>query len=117
VDIFAAAKDRMVRIEELLRLIGSLILIAPALLATRQPVLPARGERLTLFLVGQLQVAGFLICSIIGLAILPAGRAIVLAYTMPLWAIPTARRGPAHRGGDRLCRPCSLHEPGPCRLG
>ena len=72
----------------LLRLIGSLILIAPALLATRQPLLPARGERLTLFWVGQLQVAGFLICSIIGLAILPAGRAIVLAYTMPLWAIP-----------------------------
>ncbi len=72
----------------LFRLIGSLILIAPVLLATRQPLLPARGERLTLFWVGQLQVAGFLICSIIGLAILPAGRAIVLAYTMPLWAIP-----------------------------
>src|ERR1700726_2379053 len=71
----------------LLRLIGSLILIAPALLATRQPLLPTHGERLTLFWVGQLQVAGFLICSIIGLAILPAGRAIVLAYTMPLWAI------------------------------
>ena len=72
----------------LLRLIGSLILIAPALLATGQPLLPARGERLTLFWVGQLQVAGFLIFSIIGLAILPAGRAIVLAFTMPLWAIP-----------------------------
>ena len=72
----------------LFRLIGSLILIAPALVATGQPLLPARGERLTLFWVGQLQVAGFLICSIIGLAILPAGRAIVLAYTMPLWAIP-----------------------------
>ena len=33
-------------------------------------------------------MASFLICSIIGLAILPAGRAIVLAYTMPMWAIP-----------------------------
>jgi drug/metabolite transporter (DMT)-like permease len=72
----------------LLRLIGSLALIAPALVATRQPLLPVRGERLSLFWVGQLQVAGFLICSIIGLAIVPAGRAIVLAYTMPLWAIP-----------------------------
>src|SRR5215469_8957188 len=72
----------------LLRLIGSLILIAPGLLATGQPLLPARGERWRLFWVGQLQVAAFLICSIIGLAILPAGRAIVLAYTMPLWAIP-----------------------------
>ena len=72
----------------LLRLIGSLALIAPALAATGQPLLPVRGERLSLFWVGQLQVAGFLICGIIGLSIVPAGRAIVLAYTMPLWAIP-----------------------------
>lgn len=71
----------------LFRLIGSLALIAPVLVATRQPVLPVRGERLSLFLVGELQIAGFLICSIIGLAIVPAGRAIVLAYTMPLWTI------------------------------
>ena len=75
----------------LLRLVGSLALIAPALLASGQGVLPARGERLTLFWVGELQVAGFLILSIIGLAIVPAGRAIVLAYTMPLWAIPIGR--------------------------
>jgi drug/metabolite transporter (DMT)-like permease len=72
----------------LLRLGGSLVLIAPALAAMRQPLWPVRGERSSLFWVGQLQVAGFLICSIIGLAIVPAGRAIVLAYTMPLWAIP-----------------------------
>jgi drug/metabolite transporter (DMT)-like permease len=72
----------------LLRLVGSLALIAPVLIAARQPLVPVRGERLGLFWVGQLQVAGFLICSIIGLAIVPAGRAIVLAYTMPLWAIP-----------------------------
>jgi drug/metabolite transporter (DMT)-like permease len=72
----------------LLRLVGSLGLIVPALLAARQPLLPYRGERLVLFWVGELQVAGFLIASVIGLSILPAGRAIVLAYTMPLWAIP-----------------------------
>jgi drug/metabolite transporter (DMT)-like permease len=72
----------------LLRLIGGLALIAPALLVARQPLWPYRGERMTLFWVGQLQVAGFMICSIIGLSIVPAGRAIVLAYTMPLWAIP-----------------------------
>jgi drug/metabolite transporter (DMT)-like permease len=58
------------------------------MLALRLPLLPERGERLALFFVGQLQIAGFLICSIIGLSILPAGRAIVLAYTMALWAIP-----------------------------
>jgi drug/metabolite transporter (DMT)-like permease len=72
----------------LFRLAGSVALIAPALLMARQPLLPARGERLRLFWIGELQVAGFLICSIIGLKLLPAGRAIVLAYTMPLWAIP-----------------------------
>ena len=74
----------------LLRLVGSLVLIAPALLAARQPLLPYRGERWSLFWVGELQVAGFLICGIIGLAILPAGRAIVLAYSMPLWAMATS---------------------------
>ncbi len=72
----------------LLRLVGTIGLMAPALLILRAPLLPVRGERLGLFVVGQLQVAGFLIFSIIGLAILPAGRAIVLAYTMALWAIP-----------------------------
>ena len=36
----------------LFRLIGSLALIAPALVATRQPLLPVRGERMSLFWVG-----------------------------------------------------------------
>jgi drug/metabolite transporter (DMT)-like permease len=75
----------------LLRLVGSLLLIAPVLLVAGQGILPVRGERLTLLWVGQLQIAGFLILGIIGLAIVPAGRAIVLAYTMPLWAIPIGR--------------------------
>jgi drug/metabolite transporter (DMT)-like permease len=62
--------------------------MTPFLWVRGEPLLPVHGERLGLFWVGQLQVAGFLICSIIGLAIVPPGRAIVLAYTMPLWAIP-----------------------------
>ena len=72
----------------LLRLAGTIALLLPMLPAMRIPLLPARGERLALAWVGLLQVAGFLIFSIIGLAIVPAGRAIVLAYTMALWAIP-----------------------------
>ena len=72
----------------LLRLVGTLALLVPAMLAMRAPLAPAPGERLWLFWVGQLQVAAFLLCAIVGLSILPAGRAIVLAYTMPLWAIP-----------------------------
>lgn len=70
------------------RLIGSVVLILAPLIATRQGLIPERGERWGLFWVGQAQVAAFLILGIIGLSILPAGRAIVLAYTMPLWAIP-----------------------------
>jgi drug/metabolite transporter (DMT)-like permease len=72
----------------LLRMTGTLALLAPALLVMRQPLLPRRGERLGLFLVGLFQVAGFLIFGILGLSIVPPGRAIILAYTMPLWAIP-----------------------------
>jgi drug/metabolite transporter (DMT)-like permease len=58
------------------------------MVAAGAPLVPEPGERWGLFWVGQLQVAGFLIGGIIGLSILPPGRAIVLAYTMPLWAIP-----------------------------
>ena len=72
----------------LLRLVGTLALMAPMMLLLRAPLLPAAGERLPLFWVGQLQVTLFLLCAILGLAIVPPGRAIVLAYTMPLWAIP-----------------------------
>ena len=72
----------------LLRLTGTLALMAPALVALGIGLVPLKGERLGLFWVGQLQVAGFLVFSIAGLALVPAGRAIVLAYTMPLWAVP-----------------------------
>jgi drug/metabolite transporter (DMT)-like permease len=72
----------------LLRLIGTIVLLAPALRAMRVPLLPIPGERLGLFWVGQLQVAAFLVFAILGLSIEAAGRAIVLAYTFSLWAIP-----------------------------
>ena len=71
-----------------LRLIGTVALMVPVMAALRVPLLPAPGERMPLFWVGQLQVAGFLLCGIIGLQLVPAGRAVVLAYTMPLWALP-----------------------------
>ena len=52
-----------------------------------RPLLPVPTERLALFWVGLFQVTGFLVFSIVGLAIVAPGRAIVLAYTMPLWAV------------------------------
>jgi drug/metabolite transporter (DMT)-like permease len=72
----------------LLRLVGAVILLAPALHALRMPLLPIPGERLGLFWVGQLQVTGFLLFAIVGLSIEAPGRAIVLAYTFSLWSIP-----------------------------
>ena len=76
----------------LLRLFGTVLVMAPMLLAMRAPLVPLRGERLRLFWVGELQMAGFMVCGMIGLALVPAGRAIVLAFTMPLWAIPLELR-------------------------
>jgi len=72
----------------LLRLIGTVALMGPVLPAMRVPLLPIPGERLGLFWIGQLQVTAFLLFAIIGLSIEAAGRAIVLAYTFSLWAIP-----------------------------
>jgi len=72
----------------LLRLIGTLILLAPVLRAISAPLVPLPGERLGLFWVGQFQVTGFLLFAIAGLSIEAPGRAIVLAYTFSLWAIP-----------------------------
>ncbi|HEV8678423.1 MAG TPA: DMT family transporter [Stellaceae bacterium] len=83
----------------LLRLVGTLAVMAPVLGALRAPLVPMRGERWGLFVVGQLQVAAFLICGVVGLAFVPAGRAIVLAFTMPLWAIPLELWLEPHRLG------------------
>jgi len=71
-----------------LRMAGSIAILAPILAVLRRPMLPVPTERLALFWIGLFQVTGFLVFSIIGLAIVAPGRAIVLAYTMPLWAIP-----------------------------
>lgn len=72
----------------LLRLGGTVAVLLPLTLAMRGRLLPRPGERFGLCCVGLLQIGGFLIASVIGLSIVPAGRAIVLAYTMPLWVIP-----------------------------
>jgi drug/metabolite transporter (DMT)-like permease len=74
-----------------LRMIGSIAVLALMLGCTRQPMLALRHERRALFWVGQFQVTGFILFAIIGLSIVPPGRAIVLAYTMPLWAVPLGR--------------------------
>jgi len=71
-----------------LRMAGSVAILGPILAVLRRSLLPVPAERLALFWVGLFQVTAFVVFSIIGLAIVAPGRAIVLAYTMPLWAIP-----------------------------
>jgi drug/metabolite transporter (DMT)-like permease len=71
-----------------IRMVGTAILIAPFLVFTGRDLLPIRTERALLALIGLLQVAGTLGLSILALHIISAGRAAVLMYTMPLWAMP-----------------------------
>jgi len=53
-----------------------------------QSLLPRRGERLPLALIGIVQIAGSQFFSTVGLQYVPAGRTVVLLYTMQLWALP-----------------------------
>jgi drug/metabolite transporter (DMT)-like permease len=57
-------------------------------LLMRQSLLPRRGERLPLALIGIVQIAGSQFFSTVGLQFVPAGRTVVLLYTMQLWALP-----------------------------
>jgi drug/metabolite transporter (DMT)-like permease len=54
----------------------------------RQALLPLRGERLALALIGIVQIAGSQFFSTVGLQYVAAGRTVVLMYTMQLWALP-----------------------------
>jgi drug/metabolite transporter (DMT)-like permease len=71
-----------------LRLAGAAGVLACILLQQRGRLLPARGERAQLAVVGLLQIAAMLGFTIIGLTTVPPGRAALLVYTMQLWAVP-----------------------------
>jgi drug/metabolite transporter (DMT)-like permease len=60
------------------------------LLATRQLRLPRRGDLPVLMSVALFQMASFLALVNIALLFVEAGRAAVLAYTMPFWVTPAA---------------------------
>src|SRR5271169_6187786 len=70
------------------RLLGSAAIIAILLLVWRRPLLPDRGERAMLAWSGFLQIGALLGANMIGLQFMQPGRAAVLTFTMPLWAIP-----------------------------
>ncbi len=71
-----------------IRLVGSALAIGAFLAARRESALPLAGERLRLAVAGIFQIGFMLALSMVGLEFVPPGRAAVLVYTMPLWALP-----------------------------
>jgi drug/metabolite transporter (DMT)-like permease len=65
--------------------LGGLILLAVTRLAG-QPLAVPRAKWKALLVVSLINVGGWQLFSALGLANLPAGRAVLVAYTMPLWA-------------------------------
>lgn len=66
---------------------GSALLFA-FLRASRQPLAIARSEWPRLVLIAFFTITCWNILVVFGLAHIPSGRAAILAYTMPAWAIP-----------------------------
>jgi drug/metabolite transporter (DMT)-like permease len=59
-------------------------------LAVRRLVVPPRGDLPVLLSITLLHMVGFTVLTSFGLAVVPAGRSVVLAYTTPLWVTPGA---------------------------
>lgn len=70
------------------RLVGTALSVAALAPILRFPLLPRRGERLMITVIGLLQVGGMMGLSNVGLQFVSPGRASVLAYTMQMWALP-----------------------------
>ncbi|MBF0277877.1 MAG: DMT family transporter [SAR324 cluster bacterium] len=64
---------------------GILVLSVLALISRHSSILP-RGQWRTLMLTSVFNVTGWFVLSAYGLSLLGSGHAIIIAYTMPLWA-------------------------------
>ncbi len=71
-----------------LRFAGAVLILAVLMLAMRDRLLPAAGERLSLGVIGAVQIGGGQLLSTIALYYVAAGRSVVLLYSLQLWAIP-----------------------------
>ena len=67
--------------------LGSLVLFA-VLRGAGQPLAVPRGQRARLALLALLNITAWNLLIAYGLTMIPSGRAAILAYTMPVWAIP-----------------------------
>lgn len=70
--------------------LGYLLLAATALVSGQSLAIP-RQHWVRLVVAGLLNVVGFNICSVFAQITLPASRAVILTYTMPLWSVVFAR--------------------------
>jgi drug/metabolite transporter (DMT)-like permease len=59
-------------------------------LARGRLALPPRGDLPVVVSIAGLHMVGFAVLAFWGLALVPAGRSVVLAYTTPLWVVPGA---------------------------
>lgn len=81
-------------------LIGALVLFA-ILIPFGRLRLPSRRDLPVVLSVGLLQMLMFTALAASALRIMPTGRAVVLAYTMPLWVLPIVAMYPGGRIGRR----------------
>jgi drug/metabolite transporter (DMT)-like permease len=72
------------------RSLVALIALVALALAGRKLVLPRRGDLPVLLSIALLHMVGYGVLVSLGLALIPTGRSVVLAYTTPLWAYPGA---------------------------
>ena len=70
--------------------VGAVTLFAVAI-GRRRLIVPPRGDAPVLLSLPLLHMAGFGVLAALGLALVPTGRSVVLAYTTPLWVAPGAR--------------------------
>ena len=78
--------------------IATVVLLAIALPRGRLPV-PTRADMPVVLSITLLHMVGFAVLASIGLQLVPVGRSVVLAYTTPLWVMPSAT--PSTRRGVR----------------
>jgi drug/metabolite transporter (DMT)-like permease len=68
----------------------ALVAVLALMLPGRRLVLPPRADLPVLLSITLLHMTGYAVLVAFGLALIPTGRSVVLAYTTPLWAYPAA---------------------------
>lgn len=73
-----------------MRSVIALVTVVALMLPGRRLALPPRADLPVLLSIALLHMTGYAVLVAFGLALIPTGRSVVLAYTTPLWAYPAA---------------------------